>query len=290
MKRAVVWGCGGVAGIAWATGIAAGLHRRGVNWSVIDGFLGSSAGAVIAAQLMSGMDIEALLAEHLAPPDDSLERIRPFSQADASAKNRALLDKVDGDLHAAWRRIGAFALRTETVPVAERRRIIESRLPPRARQWPIDRWMGIVAMDVRTAAHRVFDAHGTTSIVDAVMASCAVPGTWPVVHLDGVDYMDGGIRSGTNADLLPDTEYALVIAPMGYAQENPVSGHLRKELMQLQTRGCLVDVLVPDAGSTQALGDNLLDPARRPSCASAGLQQAMAIDSALLSRWAGPQH
>src|SRR5690606_14991554 len=143
--------------------------------------------------------------------------------ADAEAKNRVLIDKVGGDLAAARRRIGAYALRSETVPAAQRRAIIAARLPlPLApHPWP-ERWLGITAVDAETGEHRLFDRASGVDLVAAVAASCSVPGAWPVVHIDGRPYMDGGIRSITNADLAMAAAHVLVVAPLGYSDGNPV--------------------------------------------------------------------
>jgi NTE family protein len=183
---------------------------------------------------------------------------------------------------AARKRIGAFALRSETVAPEVRRAIIAARLP--APHWPV-RWLGVTAVDAETGEHRLFDRDSGVELVDAVAASCAVPGAWPVVRIDGRPYMDGGIRSMTNADLAQGAAHVLVIAPLGYSEGNPVSGHLRAEVRKLQAAGSRVDVIVPDAASLDALGDNVLDPARRRPSAAAGLQQASAEAAALVAAW-----
>lgn len=282
MKRVAVFGGGGVAGIAWATGVAAGLQRAGLDWSRADGFIGTSAGSVVGAQLAAGVAVERLLAEQLDPPPDSAEQARPYSQADADARNRVLVEKVGGDLVAARKRIGAFALRSETVAPEVRRAIIAARLP--TTDWPA-RWLGVTAVNAETGEHRLFDRDSGVELTDAVAASCAVPGAWPVVRIGGRPYMDGGIRSMTNADLAGGAAYVLVIAPLGFSDANPVSGHLRAEVRRLEAAGSRVDVIVPDGASLDALGDNVLDPARRRPSAGAGLQQAQAQAAALVAAW-----
>ena len=85
--------------------------------------------------------------------------------------------------------------------------------------------------------------------------------------------MDGGLRSMTNADLAIGVKRVLVISPLGYSDANPVSGHLREEVRQLQGQGASVLVLEPDPASLAAIGLNILDPSRSPAAAQAGLQQ-----------------
>lgn len=278
----MVLGGGGVTGIAWSTGVVAGLARGNVDVSLADGFIGTSAGSVVGAQLACGLSPESLLQAQLMPAADSKEQLRPYSQASADAQSYKLFDKVGGDLTAARKRIGAFALRSDTPSVQERRAIIAARLPQT--QWP-DRSLGIVAVDAVSAEHRVFDNGSGVDFIDAIAASCAVPGTWPAVTIGAHRYMDGGIRSMTNADLATGAQHVIVLAPLGYSESNPVSGHLRAEVALLEAAGARVDVIVPDANSTEALGDNVLDPSRRVPSARGGFEQGQALAPALAAAW-----
>ncbi|GJG98638.1 patatin-like phospholipase family protein [Cupriavidus pauculus] len=282
MSRAVVLGGGGVAGIAWATGVAAGMARQGVDIAQADAIVGTSAGSVVGAQIASGIGLEILQAGQLVPASQSRELVRRYSQAEADARNRELMQKVFGDVGAARRRIGAYALRSETVPLETRREIIAARLPRAA--WP-DRALRVVAVDTQTGEHAVFHQHSGVELVDAVAASCAVPGSWPAVPLNGRTYMDGGIRSLTNADLAPPAKSVIVIAPLGYADGNPVSGHLRAEISTLESRGARVVVIVPDAESLEAMTDNVLDPSRCVPSANAGLAQGLRIAGTVAPVW-----
>ncbi len=282
-RRALVLGGGGVAGIAWETGVLAGLVRAGVNVAGADLFIGTSAGSVVGAQLASEVPVEELLAAQLAPASGSLERVRPYSQAAVDEQNRKLMDKVGGDLAQARRRIGAFARRSETVPPEARRAIVAARLPGTG--WPV-RALKLVAVDAETGEGRFFDSASGADFVDAVAASCAVPGAWPVVSIGGRSYMDGGIRSMTNADLAAGAARVLVLAPLGYSEGNPVSGHLHAEVGALRKAGADVCVVVPDPASVEAMGENVLDPARRPSSAQAGLRQGGALAATVRRLWA----
>jgi len=107
-----------------------------------------------------------------------------------------------------------------------------------------------------------------------------VPGAWPCVPMKGKPLMDGGLRSMTNADLATGSRHVLVLAPLGYSENNPVSGHLRAEVNQLIQSGATVDV-----NATQAIGDNVLDPAQRTSSAKAGLEQGLRIMDTLNPAW-----
>ena len=63
--------------------------------------------------------------------------------------------------------------------------------------------------------HRVFDRTSGVSLVDAVAASCAVPGIWPPVTIQGARYVDGGVRSSDNADLASGFARVIVVSPLG---------------------------------------------------------------------------
>lgn len=282
MKRTLVLGGGGVAGIAWIAGLVAGLAREGVALANAGTFIGTSGGAVVGAQLAFGEPVEGLLAAQLDPPADSKEVARPYSQSECDRRNQALLQKVGGDLVAARKRIGAHALRSHTVVPSVRREIIAARLPALA--WP-DRDLRVVAVDAETAQHEVFHHGSGVDFVDAVAASCAVPGAWPCVPLGERLYMDGGIRSHTNADLAAGADAVVVIAPLGWSDDDPVCGHLRAEVRVLEHLGARVHVIVPDDASREAMTDNVLDPARRVPSARAGLAQGLRSAAALAPLW-----
>jgi NTE family protein len=118
----------------------------------------------------------------------------------------------------------------------------------------------IVAVDAETGEIKIFDRLSGTTLVDAVSASCAVPGIWPPVTIDGRRYMDGGARSSDNADLA-----------LGYA------------------RTVIVTYLVePDEASKNAIGLNPLAPETRIPAANAGRKQGHAIGEDLYRFWTLP--
>ncbi len=52
-------------------------------------------------------------------------------------------------------------------------------------------------------------------LLDAVAASCAVPGVHPPITVGGRRLVDGGLRSPTDADLAAGCDRVLVVAPVG---------------------------------------------------------------------------
>ena len=281
----LVLGGGGVTGIAWLTGIVAGLARAGLTTHTETRFIGTSAGSVVASELACGVSAETLLKRQLEPSSHGREQFRPYSQRDADAKNVTLVEKVKGDLILARQRIGAFALRSETTGLDERRAIIKSRLT--GNSWPASPLM-LTAVDVNTAQRVVLTTESGLGLLDAVMASCAVPGVWPVVPFGQIKLMDGGLHSMTNADLAIGSERVLVLAPLGYSEGNPVSGHLASEEAALRSSGAMTCVVVPNEESRHAIGDNVLDPAHGPTSANAGLRQGLELGKRLGPAWLTP--
>ena len=273
-------GCGGVLGIAWTVGLITGLARAGAGLEDTQLWIGASAGSVVAARLARQTAPETLFAEQTEVTSE--EVFRPYAQSEVDAKNQLLFDKVHGDLTQARQRIGAWALRSNTPPSAQRRAIIARRL--KNADWP-ETPLRIVTVNAHTGAEKIWDRHCAIDLIDAVTASCAVPGVWPSVALLGDLYMDGGLRSMTNADLAIGAKRVLVISPLGYSDANPVSGHLRKEVSQLQRQGASVLVLEPDATSLDAMGANILDPAKSPAAAQAGLQQGQQWAAQVSAFW-----
>jgi NTE family protein len=178
-------------------------------------------------------------------------------------------------------RIGKLARQTRTdASEAERVAVIESRLP--VKDWPDTPRLLITAVDTETGAFRVFDRETKVPLVSAVAASCAVPGVWPPVTIDGSRYMDGGVRSGTNADLAAGYDQVVVLAPLPRGV-GPIPGAAAQvEELRREARVALV---TPDAAALKAFGRNVLDPAARAAAARAGLAQAESLVDLVREVW-----
>ncbi|NED34394.1 patatin-like phospholipase family protein [Streptomyces sp. SID8499] len=272
MTEALVLGGGGVGGIAWITGLLAGLADKGQDVTGADLIVGTSAGSAVAAQLGSGLSLEELYARQAEPSSQTAEIMAELDLEAFAAQLGAALASGDGPQ--LRRAVGELALRAETVPEAERRAVIESRLPRHA--WPTRR-LRIVAVDAGSGEARVFDDTSGVSLVDAVAASCAVPGVWPPVTIGGRRYVDGGVRSMANADFAAGASRVLVIVPMGTVEPFPSETPLERTLADLRAQGAEVAVIEPDEASKAAIGTNPLDPATRTPAAEAGRAQGRAL-------------
>ena len=191
--------------------------------------------AETSAEIDSGVDIETITELFLA----------------------ALASRYDESLHKTrqqMQRIGAVALATETVPEPVRREVIAQRLP--SHDWP-DRVLRVTAIDTATGELVVFDRDSGVELVDAVAASCAVPGAWPPVTIAGRRYMDGGVASSVNLGVADDCDVAVVLVPSGADAPSPFGAGPAAEIAAFA--GAAFAVFADD-DSLAAFGPNPLDP------------------------------
>lgn len=282
--RALVLGGGGVAGIAWLTGLMKGLADAGVELLDADLILGTSAGASAAAQFTSGLGFDALYARQVDPALQVDEpQPDPDLQARAMAMRPAFL--AAGDNAAITRARGAYALTVETIPEAARRAVIADRLP--SHDWPAHP-VKLVAVDCADGSAHVFDRASGVSLIDAVAASSAVPGVWPTTTIAGRRFTDGGIRSPENVDLAAGYAAVLVLCPLGTDYPTTPQRDIEADVEALKRAGARTMLVMPDPASRAALTDNLLDPATRRPAAEAGLAQGRAAANAVRAFWEAP--
>lgn len=275
---ALVLGGGGVTGIAWEIGLLAGLADAGVDLAGADLVVGTSAGSVVGALVASDTDLEAMYQAQLAAPDG--EVAARMSSATLLRYGWSALSSRDPVRYRT--RIGQLALASSTVSEEERRAVFETRLA--GRDWP-ERRLLITAVDAESGEFTAFDRDSGVPLVDAVGASCAVPGVWPPVTVNGRRWMDGGIRSAANADLAAGYDRVVVLAPI-VVGVGPV-GNVGAQVRELQRAGARASVIAPDRAARQAIGRNLLDPARRAPSARAGRAQAAAVRASVAEVWLG---
>jgi NTE family protein len=275
--KALVLGGGGVTGIAWEIGMLAGLAEAGLDLTDADLVVGTSAGSVVGVDVRSGTPL-ADLYEVQTRPTGAGEIYARMSAAMMVRYVRAMVFTARPEV--ARMRVGRMALRARTESEEARRRVIESRLP--TFDWPAGR-LQITAVEAQTGRFAVFDAASGVRLLDAVGASCAVPGIWPPVTIDGRRYIDGGMRSAANADLASGCDRVVVIAPL--AQGFGVLESVAKQVARLTTQGSAAAVITPSAAARRAIGRNVLDPARRPAAARAGYDQAAGEAAAVRAVW-----
>src|SRR5215469_13528401 len=239
-SKALVLGSGGITGAAWEVGLVAGLAARGLDLTAADMILGTSAGSLAGAQLTSGTPLAELYAAQRAPSEVAVS----VTMGRALMLRYGLAVFTPGTAAGARKRLGRVARRSPPLAEAERRAVIGAWLP--SHEWPAQRLL-ITAVDADTGEGTTFDSSSGVSLIEAVSASCAVPGVWPPVALNGRRWMDGGMRSAANADLAAGSERVVVLAPIWKGLRVMPAALL--QCQALARGGSAVVLVAPDAAS-----------------------------------------
>jgi len=246
MTTGLVLGAGGAGAWVFHLGVLDALAEAGEDATRHRPVVGTSAGAVAGAMLLLGEDQDERVADWLRPPT-------------AEDRKRVLgIVREQFTLRPAHRGL-AQRLMAGAPPLAA----IAPLLPPGPfphdglAPWfderdPIPEGLWIPAVTVEEAETVVFgkDRHDV-GLVDALVATMAVPGTFQPKEIDGVLYMDGGTVSTTHAELLLDAEVerAVVSAPMARPDHGWVLRHAhrryRHEVERLRVAGVEVIAVAP---------------------------------------------
>src|SRR5580704_4712240 len=223
----LVLGAGGVVGQAYQAGVLAALERE-IGWDPRQAttIVGTSAGSVTGAALRVGVPATDLAASLYGVPTSRrggaiLRRILP---GDTEPLPTPTLLSILRPWHLPS---PALLARTLRRPLAFRPEVAAMTLVPngqldiseRARgldELIGDRWpegLRICAVRRSDGARVVFGRPGAppARLAEAVLASCAIPGYFRPVTIDGTEYVDGGIHSVTNADVLKNEQLDLVL-------------------------------------------------------------------------------
>lgn len=308
--RALVLGGGGSAGNAWLIGVIAGLCAAGLDVTRADLIIGTSAGATAAAQITSASP-DRLLADILsaAPPRPAdptglaglAGRAAPTGPA-GSDGGRAPAGPTAGYLHRTGeiiaaaadvadmrRQLGAAALELDAGSDGSgqdrQRATVAGRLP--SPHWPRQAVL-IVAVDAETGEPVVFDRHSGVDLADAVAASCATGFGVPPYRIGGRHFIDGGYRrSSENADLAAGYGRVMVLSPLGGRTRAPLDWGLSLAVQadELRAGGSGVETILPDSGSRDAFGGDMMNPLTRAPAARAGYGQGRALAGRLAGFW-----
>lgn len=293
----LVLGAGGVAGGAWHAGALAALAER-TGWDVRDAevVVGTSAGSIAGAGLRAGLAAAdqwalavdeplsadgARLTARMTTEPASLVRVRPPRPFPANpALVRAVVRRdprpwiaLAGLLPAGATSTGAIAARIDELLGSD------GADSGSGAAWPA-RALWIVAVDLASGHRTVFgrDVVGGVTVGEAVAASCAVPSFFAPVEIDGRRYVDGGVHSPTNADLLASVDGGLdlvvVSAPMAgwwrSLRPHPAAlartaarVALERELSALRRADIPTLVLQPGPEDTPLMDGRSMDPGSR---------------------------
>jgi NTE family protein len=307
-RRGLVLGGGGILGSAWMIGaLRAYEERTGDDARSFDLIVGTSAGSVIATLLSIGLDVDTMADSergHYAPGAPVLDYRRLGASLPPPPRMRmgsprlltagvlhphrltpmvalaALLPQGRGQLAAIGQLVGQAAAARPVDPD----------------HWPAP--LRIVTMDFDSGHRVVFGGPGTPAALlpAAVMASCAIPGWYAPVLVDGRRFVDGGTRSPTSLDLCAHAalDEILVLAPAcAFDYDRPrrpvaaverqvrraASRRLATEITLAKATGARVRVLCPGPTDLAAIGGNVMDLARRTAVFETSLHtSALALE------------
>ena len=293
------------------TAVLVGIEEvAGFDPCSCEGYVGTSAGSIVAAALVAGIDPRSRLGtlpeQPPVPASELPEDRSPFARA-------FRFGLAAGGVAAAP--VAAVGLRSTEAGGALLRRAALKRVPTGRRtlsqlRREVDekgaRWDGrlaISAVEVESGRRVMFGTPDapSVSVGTAVEASCAIPGVFRPVVVDGRNYVDGGVWSPTNMDRAPAGRGTRVLClnPTGSLRPSRLApfggiGLLSRsvaavEALALQRRGAHVTTVAPDAASRVAMGTNLMDSAKRSSVIAAGLSQGRALGSRHEDALAGEQ-
>lgn len=291
--RALVLGGGGPVGIAWESGLVSGFARAGVDLGRADFILGTSAGSFVGARLAMGAEAASLVDPILAEAERAQARPpAPSGPAPDLSRLVALMSEAQSGMRnpsEVRAEIGAFALAAQTPSEAQ---FIASfgrafaGLPED--YWP-EKAFACTAVDAADGGFQLWTRESGVGVTRAVASSCSVPGVFPPISLQGRRYIDGGMRSTTNADMASGYDLVVVVAvrlgAAGGAAMDAIARRFEEEIGSLRDAGAEVVVISPDEASQAAFGPNLMDPRRRPDAARAGLAQGLAQAEVLAGVW-----
>jgi NTE family protein len=217
-SKALVLSGGGNAGATWMAGMISALQRQGTDLGDADLIVGTPAAARVGAQLATGTLAQAV--EMYRRPD--MPAVTVYSTLPQFvAASMGIIAQAPDEQEAARRIAPMGPLGARLASGAERRRMVAAQLP--VRQWPAQPLL-IAAVDAETGARFAFDADSGAGLVDAVTASGALPGIYPLVTINGRQYADGGAHSLYSADLAAGHDVVRVLSPL------PLDDYLRAKL------------------------------------------------------------
>ncbi len=283
-------------GMAWQTGVVAGLAQSGVNLHDADMILGTAAGASLAWRLAAGQSAADLAAAidheaYLPPASNPTSRTTPPSGIPDLLWRQFKAEMAGEDTIALRRQIGALAMPGTAEDEASFLEKTDQFIPiGRDQPWPAA--FSCSAIDAETGELVVWQAASTIALSQGVASSCSVPISNPPVTIGGRRFISGAMRSVSNVDLATGYDNVLVIAmrsPPGDARmAERMQQSLDFEVSRLRKDGTTVDVIQPDEASMAAIGHELadvLDLRRRPAACKAGIDQGKSLAGSIKPGW-----
>lgn len=270
-------------------------QSQGFAINEVDLLVGTSAGSVLAALIARGVAVDELV-QHYSDQKVTSGPLEGYQWDPQRATGggrpgspRQWIPGSPGLLGVGLRNLGKMPATA----------ILSGLLPPGGKSLerighlidavaPIGAWVDsppelwIVAMDYDTGKRVVFGRSGAPRVPlsEAVMASCAIPGWFTPVKIEGHTYVDGGAISATSVDVVAeyDCDEVYVIAPMAATESDHPPGlgaklerrwrtHItnaaQNEIDTVEQSGARVFFARPTPEDLTAIGSNLMDSTRR---------------------------
>ncbi len=276
-------GGGGPAGIAWEVGLAAGLAAEGADVRRAELILGTSAGAFVGAQLATGIAPQALADLHLALSRQRAKQGSPAAGPDMD-ELLAFMARLPQDAPpspSVMVEMGRVALQSKTIPEAAFVALFAGMFGPTG-AWP--KRFTCSTVNAYDGRFKLWTGSDGVAIERAVAASCSVPGIYPPVAIEGSRWIDGGVRSWTNADCVAGHRRVIVVAvvlPETRALTSPV---LARERAVIEAAKGTLALITPDAPSLEVLSEGLL-AGRAEAIIEAGIAQGRREAARLGPAW-----
>ncbi|MEZ5186701.1 MAG: patatin-like phospholipase family protein [Candidatus Nanopelagicales bacterium] len=295
-RRGIVLGGGGILGAAWMVGALKAIEDvHGFDPRTADYIVGTSAGSVLTALLGAGVSVDQLIDHQRGNPivEGPLTGFS-WDYEKATGGNRPGLPRLLGPgsgklirrtLAGRARKMPPTAVLSAFLPAGKGSlqrvgHLVEAFTP--MGEWSPHDNVWVVALDYESGRRVAFGHENApkVALADAVMASCAIPGWFRPVEIEGRTYIDGGAWSATSADLLAglDLDEVYVLAPMlSFAMDQPatvlarverrwrvqVTKRCLHEVDKVRAGGAEVVVLGPGPDDLEAMGANVMDNSRR---------------------------
>lgn len=281
----LVLGGGGVLGAAWLMGGLSAFERE-TGWRPIqaDLLMGTSAGAVVAALAAASARPwtifeeggEAALLDVLAAAAYRVERPGRWLRWGSW---RMVVETWRGGGDAALSRLWAGVLPHGLISTRQ----LEETIDRWTRGWPSRQNLWVVATDYERGDRHVFRGlEPGIGVGRAVAASCAIAGFYRPVRIGSRLYVDGGVSSSTNIDLLTGQGLDLIICMLplsplrAVARRTPSTrfrGLLQRRLLrhirQVEQAGTGVLLIEPEGAAADLIGLNFMNRTRANAVARA---------------------
>ena len=275
-RVALVLGAGGIRGIAFTAGALAVLeHDHGWDAREADIIVGTSAGAIVGALLRAGLsplDLAAWIGGATGAMENERARdclawppLTPLGIRDLTRFRFPPRGPIRSWCRRPWSVNPAAVLAGIMSDGRHALAVQLSTLDELLPSWPAQP-LWLCAVELHSHERVVFGRERCATPSVAVAASCAVPGYFSPVAVGDERFLDGGIHSTTNADVVADADVdrVIVVAPLGGRARRPLGIEpavrtmarraLAREVTLLRQREIPITVIEPDGDVVPHLG------------------------------------